>query len=388
MDSEERYMWMALDLARRGQGRTSPNPVVGAVLVKDGEVVGTGYHQNAGGPHAEIFALEEAGNRARGATLYVNLEPCVHYGKTPPCVDAIIKAGVKKVVIATEDPNPEVRGKGIKKLRENGIRVKTGVLEEKALRLNEVFFKYIQTGMPFITVKAAMTLDGKIATSTGESRWITGEKARKYVHKLRYYADGIVVGIRTVLADDPLLTVRLEGYERKGPKRIVVDSKASLPLNARVITASDPTDTILATTEKAPLEKRKALAEKGVEVLVLPEKNDRVDLKALMKALGERKMSNILVEGGGTLNYALLEENLVDKLYIFIAPLLIGGAKAQTPLAGEGIKSIKDARIVREIELKQFDGDLLLIGYPEKRGDQNIHRYYRGTGDSVVRAIS
>lgn len=367
MDSDERYMWMALDLARQGWGKTSPNPMVGAVLVKDGEVVGTGFHRKAGEPHAEIIALQEAGDKARAATLYTNLEPCCHYGRTPPCTDAIIQAGVRKVVIATNDPNPVVSGRGVQKLKEAGIKVKVGVLEDKARRLNEVFFKYITTKKPFVVVKTAMTLDGKIATSTGKSRWITGEKSRKFVHRLRSISDGIMVGINTVLQDDPQLTVRLDGEKGAAPVRVVVDSKGRLPLDSRIVKTSFETKTILATTEFAPQDKLEKLSSLGVEILLLPEKNGRVDLQELMLSLGKKEISILLVEGGGTLNYSLLNENIIDKIYLFVAPMLLGGQKAPTPLEGVGISEIEDAWLVENLEMKQLDNDLLIIGYPVRR---------------------
>ncbi len=367
MDMDEKYMWMALDLARQGQGRTSPNPMVGAVLVKDGVVVGSGYHQAAGMPHAEVVALRKAGEKARGAVLYVNLEPCSHHGRTPPCTDALIKAGVREVVAAMTDPNPLVAGTGFQKLQSAGIKVRQGVLEEKARRLNEVFIKYITTGRPFVAVKAAMSLDGKIATRTGESKWITGEKSRQYVHRLRDRVDAIAVGIDTVLSDDPRLTTRLEGEKGKDPLRVVVDSTARLPLDARVINPGSRSKLLLATTAAAPPDKCRALQDKGVEVLVLPSREGRVSLEELMRQLGERKVTSLLVEGGGTLNYSLLEAGLVDKLYLFIAPLIIGGKNSPTPFAGEGAASLNNAWRLERVEIKQFDQDLLVIGYPRKR---------------------
>jgi len=367
MDSDERYMWMALDLARQGWGKTSPNPMVGAVLVKGGEVVGTGFHQKAGDRHAEIIALQEAGEKARAATLYTNLEPCCHYGRTPPCTEAIIQAGVRKVVIATIDPNPLVSGQGVRKLQEAGIKVKVGVLEDKAKRLNEVFFKYITTKKPFVVVKVAMTLDGKIATSSGQSRWISGEKSRKFAHRLRSMSDGIMVGINTVLQDDPLLTVRLEGERGPDPVRVVVDSKGRLPLGSRIVKTASEKKTILATTELAAPHKLEALRSSGVEVLTLPSKEGRVDLQELMLALGAKEISILLVEGGGTLNYALLNENIIDKIYFFIAPFLLGGESAPTPLEGAGAGKLEESWMVESMEMKQLDSDLLIIGYPVRR---------------------
>ena len=384
MEPEERYMWSALDLARQGRGKTSPNPMVGAVLVKDGEVLGTGFHEKAGGLHAEIVALQEAGEKARGATLYTNLEPCSHQGRTPPCVDAIIQSGIKKVVVAMTDPNPLVSGAGIRKLREAGIKVRTGILEEKARRLNEVFLKYITTKTPFLVVKMAMTLDGKIASRSGKSRWITGQKARKFVHKLRSTSDGIIIGINTLLKDDPLLNVRLNDEKNRNPARIIVDSTGRLPLESRIVKTAAEIKTILATTELAPVNKLKALESKDVEVIILPSKNGHVDLQEMMRVLGEKEISILMAEGGGTLNYSLLSENLIDKIYFFVAPLLIGGKDAPTSLEGEGVAELVDAWRVENIEMKQLDQDLLIIGYPV-RGGESVHGNCGRTGEVLSR---
>ncbi len=367
MDPDERYMWMALDLARRGCGKTNPNPMVGAVIVKGGEVVGTGFHRKAGEQHAEIVALLEAGERARHATLYTNLEPCSHQGRTPPCTEAILQAGIRRVVLATVDPNPLVSGQGIRILKEAGVKVKIGVLEEKARRLNEVFFKYITTKTPFVMVKAAMSLDGKIATTTGESRWISGEKSRRFAHMLRSISDGIMVGINTILRDDPLLTARLDGKKAINPLRIIVDTRGRLPLNSKVVKTACETKTILATTNLADPEKLKALVEAGVETLILPLQDKQVDLQKLVLALGEKEISSLLVEGGGTLNYSFLNEGLIDKVYFFIAPFLLGGKNAPTPVGGAGVYELKESWKVQELELKQLDDDLLIIGYPVRR---------------------
>ncbi len=367
LDADDRFMWMALDLARQGRGRTSPNPMVGAVIVQGSEVVGSGYHQAAGGPHAEILALEKAGEQAKGATLYVNFEPCNHHGRTGPCTEAIINAGIGRVVAAMQDPNPLVSGKGLARLAEAGVKVKEGVLEDKARKLNEAFIKYISTGMPYVSVKVAMSLDGKIGTKTGDSHWITGEKARQFVHRLRDHSDVIVVGIETVLKDNPRLTARLEGGGGRDPLRVVVDSTARLPLDAKVIESSSSAETVLAVTEKASKEKCRALEARGVEILILPSLENRVDVSALMKNLADRELVNILVEGGGTLNYSLLEQSLVDKLFLFIAPLIIGGKESPTAFAGAGIHSLSKAWSVEDVELKQFDHDMLVIGYPKKQ---------------------
>jgi len=369
LDVDDRFMWAALDLARRGRGKTNPNPMVGAVVVRDGEIVGTGYHQAAGAPHAEVMALQKAGESARGAVLYVNLEPCVHRGRTGPCVKAIIRAGISKVVAAMEDPNPLVAGKGFEKLKAAGVKVKTGVLEDKARQLNEVYIKYITTGRPFVIIKSAVTADGKTATRTGRSRWITGEKARAFVHRLRNNSDAIAVGIGTVLHDDPLLTTRLEEGGGKDPLRVVVDSRARLPLDARMINMPSRASTVLATTAAAPLDKRQALEEKGVEILLLPDREGRVDLAALMAELGERGVCQLLVEGGGTLNYSLLEAGLLDKLMLFIAPLIVGGRESPTSFEGGGVARLDEAWRLDNLEIKQYDGDLLIIGYPRSAGE-------------------
>lgn len=381
MESDERYMWLALDLARKGWGKTNPNPAVGAVLVRDGEVVGTGFHEAAGKEHAEIVALQNAGEKAQGATLYINLEPCCHYGRTPPCVDALIFAGIRRAVVANIDPNPLVSGKSLKKLESAGISVKTGVLEEKAQRINEAFFKYITSGTPFVALKMAMTLDGKIATRGGKSQWISGEKSRNYVHRLRAMSDGIMVGINTVLQDDPQLTVRLEGEKDRQPTRIIVDSRGRIPLESKVVLSAGQTKTILATSDLAPSDKLDKLNSAGLEVLLLPLRHNKVDLASLIAVLGEREISILLVEGGGTLNYALLEEGLVDKLYLFIAPLLFGGKNALTPIEGEGVEEVENAWSVRDLELKQLENDLLIIGYPMRRED-NVYGNNRRTWGS------
>lgn len=364
MDVDERFMWAALDLARRGRGATNPNPMVGAVVVRDGKIVGTGYHQAAGAAHAEVKALRKAGGEARGAALYVNLEPCAHQGRTPPCVDAIIRAGIGKVVAAMEDPNPLVAGRGFQKLEQAGIRVKRGVLQDKALRLNEVYVKFITTGCPFVIVKTAVTADGKTATRTGRSRWISGEKARAFVHRLRHNSDAIAVGIETVLRDDPRLTARLEGGGGRDPLRVIVDSRARLPLDAHVIGPASRAAVLLATTAAAPPDKLRLLKEKGVEIMTLPDREGRVDLAALLHKLGERGICQLLVEGGGNLNYSLLELGLVDKLMLFIAPLIVGGRESPTSFEGGGVAELDRAWRLEDLEIKQYDGDLLMIGYP------------------------
>jgi diaminohydroxyphosphoribosylaminopyrimidine deaminase/5-amino-6-(5-phosphoribosylamino)uracil reductase len=357
-------MWHALDLAAQAMGETSPNPMVGAVLVKDGEIIATGYHQKAGGPHAEIIALEAAGEEARGATLYVTLEPCSHTGKTPPCTDRIIEAGVRKVVAAMQDPNPLVNGRGLSLLEQAGIKVKTGVLQEKAARQNDAFIRYITHKKPFVSMKAAMTMDGKIATRTKASRWISGERSREFGHRLRNKSDAIMVGIGTLLADNPSLTTRLpEGG--KDALRIVVDSRGKTPLDAKVVT-ENPETTIIFATDTAAAENVAALREKGVDVIQLPADGEgRVPLDLVMDELARRQVTSVLVEGGSMLNYSLLAKGLVQKVYFFVAPLIFGGDQAPSPVGGTGVATVEEAWRVRDIEINHYDTDLLVTGYIE-----------------------
>ncbi len=366
---EIKYMERAIQLAKRGIGYTSPNPLVGAVIVKDGRIIGEGYHEIYGGAHAEVNAFKNATEDVKKSTMYVSLEPCSHYGKTPPCVNAIIEKGVSKVIIAMKDPNPVVAGKGIQKLRENNIEVIVGILEEEAKKLNEIFIKYISTKLPFCIMKTAMTLDGKIASYTGDAKWINNVLSRKYVHEIRHRVCGIMVGIGTVLSDDPFLTTRLEDKEGKNPIRIIVDTTCKVPLGAKVFDPNVKGKTIVATTEFANKEKIKAIKEKGADVIITPIKDDRVDLLYLMKELGERKIDSVLLEGGSTLNYTALKEEIVDKVISFIAPKILGGKRAKTPVGGEGIGYIKDAIQLHSINIKRFNEDIMVEGYIEKRDE-------------------
>jgi len=355
-------MRRALALARRGY--TAPNPMVGAVIVKDGRVVGEGYHRRAGMPHAEIEALHRAGESARGATLYVTLEPCSHWGRTPPCADALIEAGVRCVYAAMQDPNPQVAGRGFEKLREAGIEVQVGVLEEQARQLNEIFVKYHTTGMPFVTVKAAMSLDGKIATHTGDSKWITDEAARRLVHRLRARHDAVMVGIGTVLKDDPLLTVRLLRWKEPVRRlRVIVDSRLRCPEEAQVLRVED-SPTLIATTEAAPPERIARLCERGVEVEVLPAKGGQVDLHALMKMLAQRGVTGVLCEGGGTLIASLFARGLVDKVVFFYAPRIIGGREATTAVEGEGYPYVENALKLDRVYWRKIGRDMMVQAYP------------------------
>jgi diaminohydroxyphosphoribosylaminopyrimidine deaminase / 5-amino-6-(5-phosphoribosylamino)uracil reductase len=356
-------MKMALELAEKGIGYTNPNPLVGAVIVKDGRIIGEGYHEVYGSSHAEVNAFKNASEDVTGATMYVTLEPCSHYGNTPPCAKAIVEKGIKKVIIGLKDPNPLVSGRGIKILQDSGIEVAAGILEEEGRKLNEIFLKYITTKLPFCIMKTAMTLDGKIATCTGDSKWITGELSRKYVHQLRHRVAGIMVGIGTVLADDPMLNTRLEDNEGSDPIRIIIDSSARIPLEAKVLNLNSKARTIIATTEKADKEKIKALEEKGAEVIVTPFKNKMVDLAFLMKNLGENKIDSILLEGGSKINYAALEEGIVDKVNAFIAPKIIGGDNAKTPVGGVGKTFMKEAIALKDIDIQRFGNDIMIEGY-------------------------
>ncbi len=362
-DQDRLYMGRALELAILGRGKTSPNPMVGAVVVKDGQVAGEGYHQKAGSPHAEIIALDNAGEKARGATLYVNLEPCSHYGRTGPCANAVVEAGISRVVIAMADPNPLVCGRGISYLEQRNVEVRTGVLEDEALLLNEVFIKYITTGSPFVVLKAAMSLDGKIAARTGDSRWVTGPEARSRVHVLRSLYDVVLVGINTVLADDPLLTVRLPGEKRKNPVRIVVDSLARTPVNSLVLSQLAEAPTIIATTGRAGAQKIARLKEAGAEVLVVPGDGPRVDLKWLMAELARREITSVMIEGGGEINASALESGLVDKIIWFIAPKIVGGRLSPGPVGGPGITLMAEARQIENLTVTQFGYDICLEGY-------------------------
>lgn len=362
---DEFYMEYALSLAIKGQGRTTPNPMVGAVVVKDGQIIGEGYHARAGERHAEVVAIENAIDDVSGATLYVTLEPCSHYGKTPPCTELIIEKDIRRVVIAVLDPNPLIAGRGAKRLRDSGILVTVGVLERKAQRLNEVFMKYIVTKKPFVTYKSAMSLDGKIATSTGESQWITCEESRTDSHKLRHDYTGIMVGIGTVLADDPLLNCRIEGG--KQPIRIVADSYLRIPEDSKLVRTAEEYPLIVATTSKGDPEKKNRLKEKGVRVWDIPlDENGRVDLMCLMKYLGENEVDSIVIEGGGTLAEQAMKAGIVDKMIVYMAPLIIGGKDAKTPLEGAGISRLNEAWKLQEWSMEMIGTDMKVSGYIRK----------------------
>lgn len=357
------YMRKAMELAKKGRGYTSPNPMVGCVIVKEGNIIGMGYHEKYGQLHAERNALKACQEEPAGATLYVTLEPCCHYGKTPPCTEAILEHHIKKVVIGCVDRNPLVGGKGVKILEEHGVEVVTGVLEEECRKLNEVFFHFISEKTPFLAIKYAMTLDGKIATNCGDSKWITNEKSRQHVHFLRKYYTGIMVGIQTVFADNPMLNCRIE--EGVNPIRLVCDSKLQIPLECALVKTAKQIRTIVIGCTKN-IKKIEQLQEQGVEI-ILQEGQQQVNLQALMVTLGEMGIDSILLEGGGTMHAAALEAGIVQKVYAYIAPKLIGGKEALSPIAGNGISKMQNAVVLEEVELESFEGDFLISGNVKKQ---------------------
>ena len=354
------YMRRAIELADRGLGFTNPNPLVGAVIVKDGRIIGEGWHERYGQWHAERNALRNCVGDPRGATMYVTLEPCCHHGKTPPCAEALVESGLARVVVGMKDPNPLVAGKGIARLREAGIEVECGLEEETLREQNRVFLKYIQTRRPWVVMKTAMTLDGKIATRAGDSRWVTGEAARTEGHELRSRLMAIMVGIGTALADNPLLTCRIEGREVRQPVRVVVDSQARLPLDSRLVATAGECRTIVAHTRFASAGRLKALAAAGVKAWLCEDREGLVDVESLSRLLGERGVDSVLLEGGGNLNFSFLRQGLVDELYAFVAPKIVGGADAKTPVEGRGVDRMADALPFRLREMRQVGEDVLL----------------------------
>ena len=358
-------MEQALSLAKLALGQVSPNPAVGAIVIKNDMVVGQGYTQPAGSDHAEIMALHQAGEQARGGVMYVTMEPCCHYGRTPPCSQAIVAAGIAEVHLAMLDPNPIVSGRGKDELEREGIKIYVGEYGEEARQINEAYIKFITTGMPFVTTKFAMSLDGKIATKSGDSKWISSEEAREQVHNLRYTIDAIMVGVNTVLADDPLLTCRCcggrGGMARKQPLRVVVDSRGRTPLTARLF--SEPGKTLLALGKSVTPGEAIAFAQAGAELLELPSAEGLVDLEKLLKALGEREITSVLVEGGGTLLGSLFDSGLVDKVIVFIAPIIIGGKKARTAVGGKGVNKVADSLKLERVSIEKLGDDLMVSGY-------------------------
>ncbi|MDD5072503.1 MAG: bifunctional diaminohydroxyphosphoribosylaminopyrimidine deaminase/5-amino-6-(5-phosphoribosylamino)uracil reductase RibD [Candidatus Omnitrophica bacterium] len=338
---DEKYIKIALELAKKAKGMTSPNPCVGAVIVKRGRIVGSGYHKFAGGPHAEIYALRQAGKEAEGATMYISLEPCSRFGRTPPCTDAIIRSGIKRVVAAIKDPNPVNNGRGLRILRIRGIKTSVGFLDAEARELNEDFIKYITKKMPFVAVKIAQSLDGKIATRAGDSKWITGDKAREFVHKLRSEHDAVMVGAGTVLKDDPLLTARVKGKRAKQPLRVILAGRTRIPDKARIFNSKGG-DVVIAATKK---------------------RDGRVDIKSLLVELAKRQITSVLIEGGGETVASALDAGVVDKVYFFIAPKIIGGRKSTTSVEGKGVGKAGKAIRLKKISFRKIGDDFLAEGY-------------------------
>ncbi|MGH4118505.1 bifunctional diaminohydroxyphosphoribosylaminopyrimidine deaminase/5-amino-6-(5-phosphoribosylamino)uracil reductase RibD [Clostridium sp.] len=357
------YMKRALELSEKAVGFVNPNPLVGAIIVKDNRIIGEGYHEYYGGAHAEVNAFKNAAYDVEGATMYVTLEPCSHYGKTPPCADAIVRNKIAKVVVGMVDPNPKVSGRGIEILRSNGIDVIVGIMDKEIRQTNEIFIKYITHKKPFCIMKTAMTLDGKISTSIGDSKWISNEKSRAYVHELRQKVTGIMVGIGTVISDDPELTTRRQDKISKNPIRIVIDSKARIPLESKILKCDDKTRTIIATTQFARDNKIEAIKQKGAEVIVTKGKNGWVNLNELMIVLGDMGIDSILLEGGSTLNYSALQAGIVDKVITFISPKIFGGSVGKTPVGGKGIKNVSDSIILRDAQVTRFDEDIMIEAY-------------------------
>lgn len=389
LTEHERWMKRALALARVAEGQTHPNPLVGAVVVRDGCLVGEGYHLRAGTAHAEVLALAQAGELARGATLYVTLEPCAHHGRTPPCVQAILRAGIAEVYFAIQDPNPCVNGRGAEQLRAAGVVVHEGLCQTEAFQLNRPFFHFMQTGFPYVTAKFGMSLDGKIATCTGQSQWITNEPARQQGHALRQMSDALLVGAQTVIADDPRLTTRwaaVPASQWRNPVRVVVDSTGRVPTSAQVFQVRPGEKTVLATTSAIPQAIGQQLTQQGVEVWVLPAGADgRVELTTLLRQMGQRGWLSVMVEGGGTLLGSLVEQKLVQRVWAFMAPLLIGGASAPSPVGGAGFAELSQAlRLVRP--RSQWLGDNLWVE-AEVAGEESASKplavEQRGLGGQV-----
>lgn len=366
----EDFMRRALELAERGAGWTSPNPMVGAVVVKHNIIVSAGWHEEFGGPHAEFSALQRAGALARGADLYVNLEPCVAApGKrNPPCADEILRAGIKRVFVALRDPDPRINGKGIDTLRRAGIEVIEGLLEREARKLNEIYLKFKTTGLPFMTLKMAMTADGKIATHTGDSQWISSQRSLEFAHELRHRHRAILVGIGTVLADNPQLTVRrtVQARPARNPIRIVLDSRGRIPLDATVVRSAQEVRTIVATTDAMPPDKEQALRDAHVAVWRLPQRDGRVDLCALIQKLAHEQIDSVLIEGGSDVAWSFVRARLIDKILLVIAPKIIGGRAAPGPIGGPGCERLSEAIPLREITVSRLDDDILYEAYLDR----------------------
>jgi diaminohydroxyphosphoribosylaminopyrimidine deaminase/5-amino-6-(5-phosphoribosylamino)uracil reductase len=361
--NDRAYLEMAYALAEKAKGWASPNPYVGALVVRSGEIVGWGYHEKPGKPHAEIIALERAGRLARGSTLYVTLEPCVHWGRTPPCIDAVLAASPGRVVISSPDPNPIVFNKGIKRLRDAGIDISVGLLKERNAVLNEAYIKFITRGAPFVTLKAAVSLDGRVATRTGDSCWISSPETRAYVHLLRGEQDAIMVGINTLLRDDPRLTVRHPHWKGKKITRIVLDSRLRFPLRSRILSTLEKGEILVFASREAPPKKKAALKNRGVEVIVASGSPRGIKLREVLPRLGERGIAGLLVEGGSRLLTSFIEERLADKLFLTISPRLIGGERAPSFLEGRGIGRVREALKLRRLATFPIGTDIIMEGY-------------------------
>jgi len=361
-----KFMKEAIRLAIKGLGRTSPNPAVGAIIVREGRIIASGYHKKAGQNHAEIEALSMINGKGReDDILYVTLEPCNHYGKTPPCTEAILRSGIKNVVVGMPDPNPSVAGGGSEFLRQKGVKVVSGVLETECRRLNEAFVKFVTTGRPFVIAKSALTLDGWSATSTGHSKWITNERSRNFVHNLRARVDGIMVGVGTIIVDNPSLTARPKNRKGRNPIRIIVDTHLRMPHNAKAIDHDSSSKTIVAVGNKVSPSLLKEIENKGVSIITCPTRDDRIELTTLMDALGKMSITSLLVEGGAGIMGSMIREKLIDKFYIFMAPKILGGDDGMPMAAGKGPERIDQSISLRDIEVKRFVDDILIIGYPE-----------------------
>jgi diaminohydroxyphosphoribosylaminopyrimidine deaminase/5-amino-6-(5-phosphoribosylamino)uracil reductase len=359
-------MRAALRQAKKGLGRTSPNPSVGAVIVRDGKIIASGYHKRAGASHAEVEALAKIGGRGRkNDTLYVTLEPCNHHGRTPPCTEAILRSGIKRVVVGTRDPNPKVSGGGCENLTEKGVEVRRGILEAECRRLNEAFFKFATTGRPFVVAKSALTLDGWSATATGHSRWVTNEKSRQFVHRLRDRLDGVLVGVGTVLADDPMLTTRLKRGKGKDPVRIIVDTDLRISEKANVLNSHSSAPTLMAIGPDVPPQRLRRTERNGVKNLVCPTKEGGIDLAALMDILGGMDITSLLVEGGSAIMGSVIRQRLVDKFYIFKAPKILGGNDGIPMASGPGPRRLDGCLRLRDVKVRRFGEDILVRGYPE-----------------------
>lgn len=359
---DQQFMRRALRLAAKGRGWTSPNPMVGAVVVQAGEIVGEGYHRAAGGPHAEVHALRAAGSRAATATLYVTLEPCNHVGRTPPCTEAVLQAGIRRVVVGMADPNPHVAGSGCERLRGAGVEVNCGLLEEDCRRLNQAFIKFVTTGIPYVVMKTAATLDGRIAARTGDARWVTNDRSRRFGHRLRHDLDAILVGIGTVLADDPMLTARLGSRKCRQPIRVVLDTLLRLPLDSRLVETARDVPVWVLCSNRADQANAQALEQAGVKVLRVDERLGRVDPQAVLAELGGRQVTGVLVEGGGRILGSFLDAALIDRGYFFFAPKILGDSDGIPMISGRRVERMNEALALHDLKTRRFGQDVLLSG--------------------------